>query len=149
MKAISKSVGLALFLVAPSLVQATTLVCMGQVDFYGTLQKFTVTIEGNGIGQAYSPSTVDRIVVSGASLETPNVITDARDYWDGHSSGMITAQGFSMTYDNIFGKIRNVTVTTDFRGDVRKPGYTVGHVAQSQVISTCAIKARGRMENLR
>jgi hypothetical protein len=143
-----KAFAIAVALLAPGLVQASTLVCIGQVDFYGTLQKFSVTIEGEGIGQGYTPSVVNRVVVSGASLEAPNVFTDAKDYWDGHSSGMITAPGFSMSYDHIFGRFQNITVTTDFRGDVRKPGLTVGHIARSQVIATCAVKARGTMENI-
>ncbi|MFL5815001.1 MAG: hypothetical protein ACJ763_15605 [Bdellovibrionia bacterium] len=143
-----KALAIALALLAPGLVQASTLVCSGQVDFYGTLQKFTVTVEGEGIGQAYTPAVVNRVVVSGASLETPNVFTDAKDYWDGHSSGMITAPGFSMSYDHIYGRFQNITVTTDFRGDIRKPGMTVGHVVQSKVIATCAVRARGTIENL-
>lgn len=154
MKTLSKALRpflMSAVLLVSGLSHAETLVCQGQVNFYGTMQKFTVTIEGQDIGQAYHPSVVNKIVVSGASLESPNVFADAKDYWDGHSSGMITAQGFSMAYDNLFGQIRNVVVTTDFRGDVRKMGSTIGHVTQSEVIASCATRAilHGNPENLR
>jgi hypothetical protein len=117
--------------------KAETLVCEGQVDFYGQIQNFKVTVQGQGIGQAYTQSQVDRIEVQGASLEQPNVFENANDYWDGHANGMITAPGFAMTYENAFGCIRNVTITTDFRGDVKSEGETVGHVMQSAVIKSC------------
>jgi hypothetical protein len=116
---------------------AETIVCEGQVDFYGELQTFKVSISGKGIGQAITKSQVDEIKVEGASLEQPNVLTEAQDYWDGHATGMITAPGFSMTYDNVFGCIRNVVITTDFRGDIKNVGMTVGHVTSSQVIALC------------
>ena len=86
--------------------RAETLVCKGEVNFYGEMQKFTVTIEGQGIGQAYKPSLIQKIEVQGASLEATNSFENATDYWDGHANGMITAPGFSMTYANVFGCIR-------------------------------------------
>ena len=116
---------------------AETIVCEGQVDFYGEMQKFKVSITGQGIGQAITKSHVDEIKVEGASLEQPNVLTEAQDYWDGHATGMITASGFTMTYDHIFGCIRNVVITTDFRGDIKNMGMTVGHVARSEAIALC------------
>lgn len=117
--------------------QASRIVCEGEVDFYGEIQKFKVQIEGRGIGQSYVPSSVQRVEVSGASLKSPNVFSNAVDYWDGHSSGMITAPGFAMAYDQINGCIRDVIVTTDFRGDVRDAGMNVGHITQSHLIATC------------
>lgn len=122
--------------------RAETLVCKGEVNFYGEMQKFTVTIEGQGIGQAYKPSQIQKIEVQGASLEATNSFENATDYWDGHANGMITAPGFSMTYANVFGCIRDVVITTDFRGNVKNEGETVGHVTQSQVLASCESSER-------
>ena len=120
-----------------SLGQASPIVCQGHVDFYGQVQSFQVKIDGDGIGQANQKSTVRTVEVSGSNLAKANVFLTVDDYWDGHSSGLITAPGFSMLYEQSFGCIRNAIVTTDFRGDVTQEGSTVGHIIQSQLIPLC------------
>ena len=38
------------------------------------------------------------------------------DVWDGHMTGLITAPGLAVRYENQYGCIRNVTITTNVRG---------------------------------
>lgn len=38
------------------------------------------------------------------------------DVWDGHMTGIITAPGLSVKYENQYGCIRNIVVTTNVRG---------------------------------
>ncbi len=42
----------------------------------------------------------------------PTVHNNVDHVWDGHGSGLITAPGFSMKYDNHFGCIKNVLIVT-------------------------------------
>lgn len=69
-----------------------------------TTQKTTVEITDD-----------NRVIVSGAALETPRVFENVSHVWDGHMTGLITAPGLAISYESHFGVIKNVRVTTSFR----------------------------------
>ena len=51
-------------------------------------------------------------IVETAALGSPKVYQNLSVYWDGHLTGLVTAEVFSMSYENHFGCIRNVTLIT-------------------------------------
>jgi len=55
------------------------------------------------------------VLVQSDSLSKPKIHTRLSQFWDGHMTGLIVGPEFSMTYQNKFGCIRNVIVTTNIR----------------------------------
>ena len=56
--------------------------------------------------------------VSGAALSQPVVFHHLQNSYDGHETAMITAPGFSISYQNWYGCIHNAVVTTNFRDGI-------------------------------
>jgi hypothetical protein len=75
------------------------------------------------------------ITISGAALEKPVIYDNLSYSYDGHMTGIITAPGISVSYQNWYGCIHNATVTANFRSG--NPGFIqTTHVAQCSGGST-------------
>lgn len=53
-----------------------------------------------------------KVVASNGVTLLQEAFPEIKDVWDGHSSGLITANGLSVKYSNHFGCFRNVAITT-------------------------------------
>jgi len=77
-----------------------------------------IVCEGDSImGKLKVTLDQDQVTVSGAALEKPVQFNPVSNQWDGHMSGLVTAPGFSMKYENHYGCIRNVVIITNVRQD--------------------------------
>lgn len=67
--------------------------------------KVTVRLTEKGANWIYEELDENLILLSRTVVDR-----NRTNIWDGHASGLITAKGFSMTYDNHFGCTKNVSV---------------------------------------
>lgn len=80
------------------------IVCTGTTSF-GSQLKLTI-----------DQSTAHLIVDPSELQGIDKVFNNIEDEWDGHETGLITAPGLSVKYQNDYGCIKNVVVTTNIRG---------------------------------
>ena len=69
----------------------------------------------------------NKVIVSGAELQRAQTFTVSEIY-DGHMTSLITAPGFSMSFEDWYGCIHNAIVTTNFRD-----GDLVGYIGAIRI----------------
>ncbi|HWU44926.1 MAG TPA: hypothetical protein VN132_15845 [Bdellovibrio sp.] len=72
-----------------------------------------------GMGLAVVKIGDSSVTVSGAALQEPTVYSQLSYDYDGHMTGMITAPGLALSYENWYGCIHNATITANFRSGLR------------------------------
>ncbi len=82
------------------------IVCEGQTRFGGSLQ---LTINDDH-------SAHIAVVNEEGTTELAQTFQTLDNVWDGHMTGLITAAGLSVKYENQYGCIRHVVITTNVRG---------------------------------
>ena len=98
------------------------IVCDGKVD---TNLAFKLTVE-----KETHQAKIEVSDLNGKTILQKNY-SNVEDYWDGHATGLITAKGLSIKYEDHFGCLRNVEVTAAIRylrffQTVTIPGCTGG-----------------------
>lgn len=88
---------------------AGPMICEGP----GPMGDVRVTLDGQG------DARVERSLDDG-SWELIGEFSGVASVWDGHMTGLATAPGLSIKYENHFGCLRDVVVTTHVR---KEPGY--------------------------
>lgn len=97
----------AAILIAGLLAQSATasIVCTGPTALGSVLK---VTLQPR--------SAVVEVKETDGVLSLTQQYAHTTDTWDGHMTGLITAPGLAVRYENQYGCIRNVTITTNVRG---------------------------------
>ena len=83
-----------------------TMVCTGKTNFGTTLE---LTIADDHVAHL---SVSDE----NGNVELKETFQNLDNVWDGHMTGLITASGLSVKYENQYGCIRHVVITTNVRG---------------------------------
>jgi hypothetical protein len=113
----SKIIGLGItFTLLCSISAKAAIVCRATTGFGNSLQ---VTIEGDKARKL--------VVTPAGAVELDETYSEISNVWDGHKTGLITAPGLSLKYENHYGCIRKVTITTNTRGG------GVGYIEQLSV----------------
>ena len=68
-----------------------------------------------GLGAVVVRIADDQVTISGAALEVPAVYTGLQWQWDGHETGLLTAPGLAISYEDWYGCIHNAQITANFR----------------------------------
>jgi hypothetical protein len=71
---------------------------------------------GNKVTTTIDGSTVTVVVTKDSDTLLTETFQNVSDTWDGHMTGLMTAPGLSVKYEDQYGCIRNVVVTTNVRG---------------------------------
>ncbi|MGZ5278699.1 MAG: hypothetical protein ACXWC9_02080 [Pseudobdellovibrionaceae bacterium] len=83
-----------------------------------------IVCEGESImGKMKVTLDQDQVTTEGGALKKPVHFKNVSNQWDGHMTGLVTAPGFSMKYENIYGCIRNVLITSNVRDEKDTVGY--------------------------
>ena len=85
----------------------TTMTCEGETK---TDNKVTLSIHGEGKARV-------QVMTREKKFELQQEFNKLAEVWDGHMTGLITAPGLSIKYEKIYGKFRNVVMTTDVSGN--------------------------------
>lgn len=86
--------------------------------FFANVSAAIVCKGTSRFGEVQVSIDTESITVEGGQLEDKITFNDFVEVWDGHATGLITAIGFSMKFNNHYGCIRNAEITTNLRGQI-------------------------------